>query len=167
MYSRAAPALRQALAARTTLRATAPLVSRGMATAPRMLDVAEEIKLDHDNVRDLLERCGSFWCSVQLRADALGFRFMSTTDKNKKGALANTLIREMAVHSDAEEVSVYNDYAAAGLGDVAAHNKGTRCFTPPPSRRLTYVLQRSMRRSRSSYTQPTRPRSSSMITTRS
>jgi hypothetical protein len=72
MYSRAAPALRQALAARTALRATAPL-ARGMATAPRLLDVAEEIKLDHDNVRDLLERCGLSQCSVQFQADVLGW----------------------------------------------------------------------------------------------
>jgi hypothetical protein len=50
--------------------------------------------------------------------------FQSATSKNEKGALANTLIREMAVHSDAEEVSVYNDYIEHGLEDAAAHNKG-------------------------------------------
>ncbi|KAI0780639.1 hypothetical protein BD413DRAFT_463165 [Trametes elegans] len=76
-----------------------------MATATSHLDVTHEIKLDHDNVRDLFER------------------YKAATDLKEKATIANTLIREMAVHGDAEEVSVYNDYAALGLGDTAAHNK--------------------------------------------
>ncbi|KZT74106.1 hypothetical protein DAEQUDRAFT_660867 [Daedalea quercina L-15889] len=74
-------------------------------TGGQLLDVTQEIKLDHDNVRELFER------------------YKSTTDAATKKAIANTLIREMAIHSDAEEVTVYNDYATIGLGDVATHNK--------------------------------------------
>ena len=48
------------------------------------LDVTQEIKLDHDNVRDLFER------------------FKSATDKDQRAMIANTLIREMAIHGDAE-----------------------------------------------------------------
>ncbi|EJF64872.1 hypothetical protein BD309DRAFT_979315 [Dichomitus squalens] len=69
------------------------------------LDVTEQIKLDHDNVRDLFQR------------------YKQTADHDQKAAIANTLIREMAIHGDAEEISVYNDYAALGLGDAAKHNK--------------------------------------------
>ncbi|RPD66426.1 hypothetical protein L226DRAFT_609269 [Lentinus tigrinus ALCF2SS1-7] len=76
-----------------------------MATASNYLEVTHEIKLDHDNVRDLFER------------------YKQTTDLKQKALIANTLIREMAVHGDAEEVSVYNDYGALGLGDTASHNK--------------------------------------------
>ncbi|KAH9930884.1 uncharacterized protein B0H18DRAFT_929974 [Fomitopsis serialis] len=75
-----------------------------MASA-QLLDITREIKLDHDNVRELFDR------------------YKTATDPKTKKAVANTLIREMAVHSDAEEVTVYNDYAAVGLGDVATHNK--------------------------------------------
>ncbi|KAI0829654.1 hypothetical protein BC628DRAFT_1408503 [Trametes gibbosa] len=69
------------------------------------LEVTKEIKLDHDNVRDLYDR------------------FRATTDLKQKATLANTLVREMAIHGDAEDLSVYNDYSAIGLGDAAAHNK--------------------------------------------
>jgi len=70
-----------------------------------LLKIANEIKLDHDNVRDLYER----------------FKVARTHDE--RGVIANTLIREMAVHSDAEEISVYNDYEKLGLGDEATHNR--------------------------------------------
>ena len=50
-------------------------------------------------------------------------RYKQTADQDQKRAIANTLIREMAIHGDAEEISVYNDYAALGLGDTAKHNK--------------------------------------------
>ncbi|KAJ8083349.1 hypothetical protein PM082_009221 [Marasmius tenuissimus] len=69
------------------------------------LDIAREIKLDHDNVRDLFER------------------FKLATSKDEKGIIANTLIREMAVHSDSEEISVYNDLGKYGLEDTASHNR--------------------------------------------
>ncbi|KAL7281277.1 hypothetical protein ACG7TL_004586 [Trametes sanguinea] len=93
-----------------------------MSTA--LLDVTREIKIDHDNVRDLFDR------------------FKAATDLKEKAILANTLVREMAIHGDAEyvkllpiiaclslispshrEISVYNDYSVLGLGDTAAHNK--------------------------------------------
>jgi len=69
------------------------------------LDVTQEIKLDHDNVRDLFER------------------YKSASDKDERGMIANTLIREMAIHGDAEEISVYNEFEKLGLGDTAVHNK--------------------------------------------
>lgn len=59
---------------------------RMLATAARLLDVTQEIKIDHDNVRDL-------WA-----------RYQEPTNQVNKRALANTLIREMAIHSDAEYV---------------------------------------------------------------
>jgi hypothetical protein len=49
-----------------------------------LLDVAHEIKLDHDNVRDLYAR------------------FTAATAVDEKAAIANTMIREMAIHADAE-----------------------------------------------------------------
>lgn len=69
------------------------------------LCVAQEIKLDHDNVRDLFQR------------------YKSATDPKQKKAIANTLIREMAVHGDAEELSIYKEYARFGLAGEAEHNK--------------------------------------------
>jgi hypothetical protein len=69
--------------------------------------------------------------------------FKTTTDATQKKAIANTLVREMAVHGDAEyarllifmqlvvynlhlcrEISVYNAYKRLGLGDAEQHNKG-------------------------------------------
>ncbi|TFK54664.1 hypothetical protein OE88DRAFT_1653090 [Heliocybe sulcata] len=73
--------------------------------ASTKLDVLEEIKLDHDNVRDL-------WS-----------RYQTATTRDEKAVIANTLIREMAVHGDAEEISVYNDYAKLGIASTADHNK--------------------------------------------
>ncbi|KAH9892833.1 hypothetical protein C8Q73DRAFT_837118 [Cubamyces lactineus] len=70
-----------------------------------MLDVTKEIKIDHDNVRDLFDR------------------FKVATDLKVKAILANTLVHEMTIHGDAEEASVYNDYSALGLGGTADHNK--------------------------------------------
>jgi len=70
-----------------------------------LLDVTREIKLDHDNVRDLFER------------------FQNAKDQDQQAAIANTLIREMAVHGDAEEISVYNHFSSMGLGSAAEHNK--------------------------------------------
>ncbi|KAI0093450.1 hypothetical protein BDY19DRAFT_923768 [Irpex rosettiformis] len=78
---------------------------RTLATYSTLLDVTREIKLDHDNVRDLFARFGR------------------ATDQKEKTLIANTLIREMFVHSDAEEVSVYNVYARLGLDDTVQHNK--------------------------------------------
>jgi len=52
-----------------------------------------EIKLDHDNIRELYQRYKN-----------------CTAGKDERSMITNTLIRELAIHSDAEEVSVYNDY---------------------------------------------------------
>jgi hypothetical protein len=94
-----------------------------------LLDVTQEIRIDHDNVRDLYSR------------------FKSETDKDTKWAIANTLVREMAIHSDAEELSVYKEYARLGLGEDAEHNKGNvtskpRCLPDTDAG----GAQRSMRR---------------------
>jgi len=75
-----------------------------MATT-NLLNVVKEVKLDHDNVRELFDR------------------YKSAPDKENKMMIANTLIREMAIHGDAEEISLYNDYQRFGLGDTAEHNK--------------------------------------------
>ncbi|KAH8800547.1 hypothetical protein DL96DRAFT_1699255 [Flagelloscypha sp. PMI_526] len=66
---------------------------------------AQQIAVDHDNVRDLFRR------------------FKAEQDKTQQAILANTLIREMAIHSDSEEISVYNDLGKYGLGNIAAHNR--------------------------------------------
>ncbi|KAI0636684.1 hypothetical protein C8Q77DRAFT_518191 [Trametes polyzona] len=112
-----------ALILRTSTARTFPL--RTMATASGFLDVTHEIKLDHDNVRDLFERCvhPAFCAGSLSRRCRLLSRYKAATDLNEKMVIANTLIREMAIHGDAEEVSVYNDYGSLGLGDTAAHNK--------------------------------------------
>jgi hypothetical protein len=47
-----------------------------------------------------------------------------------RAPIANTLIREMAVHSDAEEISIYNEMDSFGFGDVAAHNRGEYTTAP-------------------------------------
>ncbi|KZP18685.1 hypothetical protein FIBSPDRAFT_828958 [Athelia psychrophila] len=69
------------------------------------LEITHEIKIDHDNVRDL-------WS-----------RFQSANGDEERASIANTLIREMAIHSDAEEISVYNEYPKLGLGDAQQHSK--------------------------------------------
>ncbi|PSR72491.1 hypothetical protein PHLCEN_2v11642 [Hermanssonia centrifuga] len=88
---------------RSSILPTLPV--RFLATTTTWLDVTQEIKIDHDNVRDLYER--------YTRASSL----------EDKKVIANTLIREMSIHGDAEEISVYNDYKAVGLRDTAQHNK--------------------------------------------
>ncbi|KAJ7580501.1 hypothetical protein C8J56DRAFT_1006460 [Mycena floridula] len=70
-----------------------------------LLDVSQEITLDHNNVRDLFSK------------------FKEASPNDGKESIANTLIREMAVHSDAEEISVYNDLGHHGLGGIASHNR--------------------------------------------
>ncbi|EIN12883.1 hypothetical protein PUNSTDRAFT_60584 [Punctularia strigosozonata HHB-11173 SS5] len=72
---------------------------------PSLLNFADEIKLDHDNVRDLMQR------------------FKAATAQDEKAAIANTMIREMAIHSDAEEISIYNEMGKHGMADVAKHNR--------------------------------------------
>ncbi|CAL1707774.1 unnamed protein product [Somion occarium] len=73
----------------------APVGLRGLATAKGLMDVAQEIKIDHDNIP------------------------VSYEEK----LVANTLIREISIHGDAEEIYVYNDYQKLGLHDAAMHSK--------------------------------------------
>ncbi|EMD38246.1 hypothetical protein CERSUDRAFT_93778 [Gelatoporia subvermispora B] len=75
------------IALRTPVHRFAPLYLRTMATSSSLLEVGREIKLDHDNVRDLFDR------------------YKAASGHDEKVALANTLIREMAVHSDAESTA--------------------------------------------------------------
>jgi len=67
------------------------------------LDVAEQIKIDHDNVRDLFSR----------------YQSTPASDVDQRAMIVNTLIREAAIHSDAEEMSVYK----ALPKDVHEHDK--------------------------------------------
>ncbi|RPD66428.1 hypothetical protein L226DRAFT_454385 [Lentinus tigrinus ALCF2SS1-7] len=76
-----------------------------MSTRDCYLDITQEMKIDHDNVRDLFDR------------------YHRASSRKLKGMIANTLIREMAIHGEAKELSVYNDYPQIGLGDAVARNK--------------------------------------------
>ena len=71
------------------------------------LDVVQQIKIDHDNVRELCER------------------YKAESNVDMKKAIANTLVREMSMHGDAEEMSIYLKYKELGLASEAEHNKGT------------------------------------------
>ncbi|KAI0707655.1 hypothetical protein C8Q76DRAFT_696040 [Earliella scabrosa] len=64
------------------------------------LDVAQIIKADHDNIRDLFMR-------------------FKTAGDTEKIAIGNTLLREMSVHGDAEDTSVYNTFEQEGLAKMA------------------------------------------------
>ncbi|KIJ38999.1 hypothetical protein M422DRAFT_230846 [Sphaerobolus stellatus SS14] len=76
-----------------------------MATTSNMLDVQQEILIDHRNVRNLWER------------------YQAEKDHDEKMRIANTLVREMAIHGDAEELSYYKFLAEHGKGDVVQHSK--------------------------------------------
>lgn len=109
-------------------------MSVGTPTTFAQLDVAKEVKIDvrslsfifprstvdhksytistlsfspqHDNVRDLLER------------------YQTASNLEEKKPIASTLVREMAIHSDAEEVSVYNLFLAKNMVTEAEKDKG-------------------------------------------
>ncbi|KAI0082150.1 hypothetical protein K474DRAFT_830981 [Panus rudis PR-1116 ss-1] len=70
-----------------------------------LLKVAKEVSLDHDNVRELFDR------------------YKSASEVALKAKIANTLIREMAIHGEAEEISVYNKLAEYGMFDEVEHDK--------------------------------------------
>jgi len=59
--------------------------------ASQRLDILEQIKIDHGNIRDLYAR----------------YQATPASDLNQRSMIVNTLIREAAIHSDAEELSVY------------------------------------------------------------
>ncbi|GAC74509.1 hypothetical protein PANT_12c00004 [Moesziomyces antarcticus T-34] len=71
-------------------------------------NLINEIKVDHDNMRDLLDR---FKDAHQQRNDAL------CTD------IANTIIHEAAVHSDAEEMSIYTTMDQHGMHSTAEQDR--------------------------------------------
>ncbi|CDR88139.1 uncharacterized protein SPSC_03725 [Sporisorium scitamineum] len=71
----------------------------------RLLD---EIKVDHDNIRDLLDRF----------KDA-----HKRKDENLCSAIVNTIIHEAAVHSDAEELSVYKLMEKVGMNTTAEKDR--------------------------------------------
>jgi hypothetical protein len=72
-----------------------------------LLDVAKEIKLDHDNVRDLFARyMPPILVSIYSSCLPSSLSFTAATAVDEKAAIANTLIREMAIHSDAECVTL-------------------------------------------------------------
>ncbi|PWN54280.1 hypothetical protein IE53DRAFT_376634 [Violaceomyces palustris] len=68
------------------------------------LDLMAEIQVDHNNVKDLYQRF----------KDAFDRR-----DEDSMNKIANTIIRETSLHSDAEELSVYKTLERHGLKDVA------------------------------------------------
>ncbi|SYW84050.1 uncharacterized protein UBRO2_05373 [Ustilago bromivora] len=74
-------------------------------SSPRLL---EEIKVDHDNIRDLCKR----FQDAQKKGDE-----KLCTD------IANTIIHEAAVHSDAEELSIYKMMDQQGMRDIAEKDR--------------------------------------------
>ncbi|KAJ1589243.1 hypothetical protein NDA15_003749 [Ustilago hordei] len=74
-------------------------------SSPRLL---EEIKVDHDNIRDLCKR----FQDAQKKGDE-----KLCTD------IANTIIHEAAVHSDAEELSIYKMMDQQGMKDIAEKDR--------------------------------------------
>ncbi|GAA5820879.1 hypothetical protein JCM11251_001858 [Rhodosporidiobolus azoricus] len=64
---------------------------------PSHSDVYSEIVVDHNNVKDLYHR------------------YKRASSKDEKSTLVNTIIRELAQHSEAEEVTVYNVLEQKGL----------------------------------------------------
>ncbi|KAL7413336.1 hypothetical protein BDY24DRAFT_340707 [Mrakia frigida] len=96
-----------------------------MATgAPTILDIFQEIKIDHDNIRDLWTRFGTGGSTTQ------------------RLALANTLVREITVHSEAEELTVYPMFKTKGMLeevklDQDDHKRITTLIATADSTRLT------------------------------
>ncbi|SPO22249.1 uncharacterized protein UTRI_02259_B [Ustilago trichophora] len=71
----------------------------------RLLD---EIKVDHDNIRDLLNRFN----------EAHGKK-----DEKLCTDIANTIIHEAAIHSDAEELSIYKMMDQHGMSQAAEQDR--------------------------------------------
>ncbi|PVG04855.1 hypothetical protein CPB86DRAFT_778170 [Serendipita vermifera] len=85
--------------------ATATKETAALGSSGHELDVAQEIILDHNNVRDLY------------------MRYVKETDRENKRALANTIIRELAVHGEAEEVSVYRRMDEEHMKEIAENSR--------------------------------------------
>ncbi|GAA5869491.1 hypothetical protein JCM3774_001466 [Rhodotorula dairenensis] len=60
-------------------------------------DVYSEIVVDHNNVKDLYHR------------------YKAASGKDERATLVNTIIREIALHSEAEEIGVYNVLESKGF----------------------------------------------------
>lgn len=73
-----------------------------------MAAVAREIKIDHDNIRDLYERLKKAYGSH---------------DVEEVEALANTIVRETAIHGEAEELSIYPAMDKYGLRKEAEEDR--------------------------------------------
>ncbi|KAK0529170.1 hypothetical protein OC834_003307 [Tilletia horrida] len=83
------------------------------------LDLMREIRVDHDNIRDLRERF-----------DAAH----KENDHTMMGRIAATMTQEASLHSDGEELSVYKSLDANGLHPLAEkdredHNKVKTAFS--------------------------------------
>ncbi|KAN0061538.1 hypothetical protein ACQY0O_006385 [Thecaphora frezii] len=74
----------------------------------RMRRRSVSVQVDHDNVRDLLQRFGE----AHKQKDA---KLMVM--------IANTLVREASIHSDAEEMSTYRAMDKHDMHDVAEHDR--------------------------------------------
>ncbi|KAG8822573.1 hypothetical protein FRC19_005661 [Serendipita sp. 401] len=70
-----------------------------------LLDVVQEIILDHNNVRDLFAR------------------YIRATDINEKQAIVNTILREIAVHGETENNSVYQRMDEKNMKPLADHSR--------------------------------------------
>ena len=76
------------------------------------LDIATQIRIDHDNIRDLFSR----------------FKAVTSSGPDPKvespEAVANTVVREVIVHCEAEEGVVYRKFDEVGMGGYAANDRG-------------------------------------------
>ncbi|KAG9093666.1 hypothetical protein FS749_013979 [Ceratobasidium sp. UAMH 11750] len=109
--ARTLPAARTSLPARPVLAyhlhpRTLASVQTDRMSSP--LDYYNEIKVDHDNVRDLYKR---FTEAHKNR------------DEKLMNDIANTIVHEAALHSDGEELSIYKVLDTHGLHDAAEKDR--------------------------------------------
>ncbi|KAK4050467.1 hypothetical protein OIV83_003537 [Microbotryomycetes sp. JL201] len=64
------------------------------------LNTIDEIITDHNNIKDLFKR------------------YKNETDRDKKAMIVNTMIREIAIHSEAEEATVYKSLEKESEADA-------------------------------------------------
>ncbi|KAF8601296.1 hypothetical protein BDV93DRAFT_608220 [Ceratobasidium sp. AG-I] len=103
--------LRAALLRTAVLAATPPVQHRFISsTSLRMaaLNYYDEVMVDHNNIRDLHQRF--------LNAH-------KSKDETLMTNIANTIVREAAVHSDGEELSIYKVLDQHGLNDAAENDR--------------------------------------------
>ncbi|TCD68274.1 hypothetical protein EIP91_011240 [Steccherinum ochraceum] len=70
------------------------------------MDITRELKIDHDNIRDLLKR------------------YKACDDPGQRKAIANTLIREMVIHGDAQEETLKKHFASTEIEGTFATSEG-------------------------------------------